>query len=135
MLAAILGPTLYSAGILRNRTAAVLIIAWWLAETTGDSLPLEAYRHLDLIAVTLILFWRTRREDWLVALIYVPMRAIYGLEDSGHLSPALAWWMLLYGQLVQLILAGPWPFFASNRTEAGRRSKRFFPALVKGEHV
>lgn len=111
------------AGIWRN-SAIVMLAIWLYADFMPESqvaMPVYAFFWLDCIAIVLIWHWRSSWLDKaIIALFPIEWYAYANVPDT-EASGYLQWWVLYWLTLAQFILAGPWPYFARNRTLETRR--------------
>jgi hypothetical protein len=84
-----------------------LAVSWLVAQVyyfqTGESVPVELYRALDLVVVCAIFLQARLVQDWLILLIFPVQWTVYTWDD-----PVSAWWALWALALIQMVCAGPW---------------------------
>lgn len=123
-----------------HKTAAVLVGAWLFNMAAylldGTPLPIPSYILSDVVAVVLIMSWRTTLADYLVLGIYPICWVIYAVGFAGMIEPVQQYWALYALALAQFVIAGPWPSLSGIKTFEGRR---IFPKwrrlLVANQHI
>ena len=100
-----------------------LAFSWIIAQVsflhTGNSLPFELYRALDLMVIYTIFLQALLAQDWLILGIVPVQWTVYTWDD-----PVSAWWALWALAIVQMVCAGPWRSAQRIRGSIGHGPRR-----------